>query len=401
MPITSRLLAKSNSAISFGAFVPPPEFPIQQTYTSTVRNAYPSASLVEAWGEYTANFIAEKGYQPGNTLYALGICADDVDAFTVNGNIGQFPKSMQSFLGPFMSGGLAGYPFVGSIGLGAFASHITDTGTLFISSTPHIGITVDGQIGRQYRRGQASTTASTNCGAVHGAVGLVSSDPLPPTQSNVPYNNENYELWKLADIIYPNSSSFNGSEGKNILKATSYIKDAGFGYILDNSSSFHDAAAGKDVFVLGGTFINTDDGNESYIDVNYFYKYPAINGGTWEDLSDEYRDGLYALPNNSVRVVRVYSQELSFPINNTSLNIKYEDLVYNSSGILVTEYTSDTVNNIDQLVDLFNNNVDFNQYGVYSKSDRNNKLVLTLTDSTKDNLLESNIGLVYLQVFND
>jgi hypothetical protein len=397
MPITSRLLAKANSAISFGAGDPPPEFPIQQSYTATVRNTYPSASLVEAWGEYTSNFIAERGYQPSNTLYALGICSDDVDAFTVNGNIGQFPKSMQSFLGPFMSGGLAGYPFVGSIGLGAFASHITDTGTLFISSTPHIGITSDGQVGRQYRRGQSSVTASTNCGAVHGAVGLVTSDPLPPTQSNVPYNNENYELWKLADIIYPNSASLNLSEGQNIALATYFIKNSAFDYIYNNSSSYHSAATGSDVFVLGGTFINTDDGYQSYIDVTHFFKYTAIGAGSWTDLTTEYCDGLFALPSNSLRVSRAYSQELEFPYTYTSLHIR---LAGNNSNI-VSSYTTETVNNIDELITLFNNDGDFNQYGVYSKSDRNNKLVLTIQDSVKSTLLEGGEAPLVLYVFND
>jgi hypothetical protein len=402
MPVTPRLLAKSNAAVSFGTN-DIPVFPIQQAYTSTIRNAYPSASLTEAWGDYTVNFIRSQGHQPENTLFALGICSDDVDAFTANGNIGQFPKSMQSFLGPFQSGGLAGYPFVGSVGLGAFASHITDTGGLFISSTPHIGVTSDGQIGRQYRRGQASVTASSNCGAVHGAVGLVSSDPLPPTQSNAPYNNENYELWRLSNILYPYSSSFSGTEGKNIFTASAYISEAGIDYIRNNSSSYHDAATGSNVFLLGGVFVNTDDSYQSYIDVKYFYKYSATGSGSWEDLSATYRSGLYALPDNAVRTVSVYSQELDFssPLDYVSLRIKYEDLNSDSSGNLVSEYTNVTVYNIDQLVNLFNAEADFNQYGTYSKSDRNNKLVLTMTDLTKYNLLEGGTALISLQVFED
>jgi len=400
MPVTSRLLAKSNAAVSFGTN-DIPEFPIQQAYTSTVRNSYPSASLVEAWGDYTVNFLRNQGHQPENTLFALGICSDDVDAFTVDGNLGQFPKSMQSFLGPFMSGGLAGYPFVGSIGFGAFASHITDTGGLFISSTPHIGITSDGQIGRQYRRGQASVTASTNCGAVHGAVGLVSSDPAAPTQSNAPYNNENYELWRLSNILYPYSSSFSGTEGKNIFTASAHISEAGVDYIRNNSSSYHDAATGSNVFLLGGVFINADDRYQSYIDVKYFYKYSATGSGAWEDLSATYRSGLYALPDNSVRNVTAYSQELTFPISAVSLDIDYENLNTSSSGTLVTEITSTQVFNIDQLVSLFNADADFNQYGVYSKADRNNKLALTMTDLAKSTLLISGSSLISLNVFAD
>ena len=275
-----------------------PQHPSQSAYTATVRNLYPSASLTETWGTYTANYIKQKsGLDSNDVLYALSICADDVDAFTVNGNLGQFPVAMNSFLGPFMAGGLAGYPFVGSVGFGAFASHITDTGTLFISCTPHIGITFDGQAGYQYRKGQtiasASQTPSTNCGAVHGAVGLVTSDPNPPDITQAPYDNENYELWKLADIIYPYSASFSGSVSQNIMAATAIIADAGFGYIMNNVSAFAPALDGRTMYILGGTFINTDDGFQSYLSPDYFFSYNSATD-TYTDYSQDYKDGLVA-----------------------------------------------------------------------------------------------------------
>ena len=272
--------------------------PSQSAYTTTVRGIYPSASLVETWGTYTVNYIKQKsGFDPYQVLYAVGICADDVDAFTVNGNLGQFPVAMNSFLGPFMAGGLAGYPFVGSIGFGAFASHITDTGSLLISCTPHIGVTEDGDAGYQYRKGQEANlinlTPSTNCGAVHGAVGLVTSDPNPPVITNAPYDNENYELWKLADIIYPYSASFSGSISENIIAATSIIRDAGWQYVYNNSSSFYSALAGRTMYAIGGTFINTDYGFEGYIEINQFQAYNSTTN-SWTDYTQDYKDGLFA-----------------------------------------------------------------------------------------------------------
>ena len=269
----------------------------QSTYTEVVRALYPSASLTENWGNYTINYIKQKsGYNSYEMLYALGICSDDVDAFTVNGNLGQYPMAMNSFLGPFMAGGLAGYPFVGSVGFGAFASHITDTGSLFISCTPHIGVTIEGDAGYQYRKGQtvasSSQTPSTNCGAVHGAVGLVTFDPNPPNINNAPYNNENYELWKLADIIYPYSASFSGSVSENIMAATSIIRDAGWQYIYNNSGSFTRALGTKKMYAIGGTFINTDYGYEAYIDVTQFQEFDPI-ANTWNDLTQDYKNGLF------------------------------------------------------------------------------------------------------------
>jgi hypothetical protein len=266
--------------------------PSQSLYTDTVRSLYPSASLTEVWGAYTVNYIKQKsGYPSNDVLYALGICSDDVDAFTAGGNLGQYPLSMQSFLGPFMAGGLAGYPFVGSVGFGAYASHITDTGTLFVSCTPHIGVTYTGSAGYQFRKGQAAI--STNCGAVHGAVGLVTSDPLPPTQSNAPYDNENYELWKLADIIYPYSASFSGSVSENIMSATDIIREAGWNYIKNNSGSFDSALANRTMFAMSGIFINTDYQFQAYTDVTYFASYNSLTN-TWTDLTQDYKSGLFA-----------------------------------------------------------------------------------------------------------
>lgn len=277
-----------------------PSGPPQPGYTATVRTTYPSASLANDWGTYTTDFVTSQGYQPNNTLYAVGICSDDVDAFAVAGNLGQFPTTMNPFLGPFYSGGLAGYPFVGSVGLNAFSSHITYTtsGSLLITSTPHIGITVDGQVGYQYRLGQdpAPASASTNCGAVHGVVGWIStSGGNPPTQSVAPFNNGNYEFWELANVVFPFSSSLSGSLSQNVAYATSIISSASFAYIYANSASYHDAATGSNVFVIGGTFINTDYTYQAYTEINQCWKYTAIGSGSWTNLTTTYCDGLFNL----------------------------------------------------------------------------------------------------------
>lgn len=272
-----------------------PNPPFQAAYAATVRTTYPNAVLVEDWGNYTKSFITARGYDPSNIIHALGICSDDVDAaiVTEGGNIGQFPASMNTFLGPFMSGGLAGYPFVGTVGLGAWASHITDTGTLFITSTPHIGITGDGQVGRQFRRGQASETPSTNCGAVHGAVGWVASATQAPSQSNSPFNNGNYEFWKLADILYPYKAQLAAltTEGQKISYATGLIRDAAFTYIKDNLAAAISGFLGSnEAFVCSGVFVNTDDGAQAYVEPNQFWKYSVADG--WVDLTTTYVSGL-------------------------------------------------------------------------------------------------------------
>jgi Limiting CO2-inducible proteins B/C beta carbonyic anhydrases len=274
--------------------------PNQPAYTTVVRSLYPSASLAETWGTYTVNYLKQKsGYSPSEILYALGICSDDVDAFTSTGNLGQYPLSMQSLLGPFYCGGLAGYPFVGNVGFGAFASHITDTGSLFISCTPHIGITVTGSAGYQFRKGQAAI--STNCGAVHGAVNWARTANTPPTFSvSAPaavsasvFGAENYELFRLAQIIYPYKAALTGSQSQDVMFGTRLIRDAGWQYIYNNSGSFAGALGARKMYAIGGTFINPDYGYEGYVDINQFQEYNPVTN-TWNDLTQDYKDGLFA-----------------------------------------------------------------------------------------------------------
>ena len=84
-----------------------------------------------------------------------------------------------------------------------------------------------------------------------------------------------------------------GSLSENVTYATSLIRSASFAYVFANSASYHDAATGSNVFLLGGTFINTDDGYQAYTEVNQFWKYTAIGTGSWTDLTTTYCDGLF------------------------------------------------------------------------------------------------------------
>ena len=55
---------------------------------------------------------------------------------------------MQRRFGPeFNLGGLAGLPFTGKTGFGAFAAHVPKDGHIFIVYAPHVGISRDGAIG--------------------------------------------------------------------------------------------------------------------------------------------------------------------------------------------------------------------------------------------------------------
>jgi hypothetical protein len=285
----------------------------QSAYTETVRNVtvdggvqpFSGAVLSEVWGTYTTEYITDEGIPSTDIVLAEGICSDDVDAAYLPGNIGGWPTSINSFLGPFQSGGLAGYPFVGSIGFGAFASHVATTlgGTLFVTSTPHIGVTEDGRSGRMLRRGKANSLTDNTCGAVAGAIDqVVNALSAPPSQSNPPFDNENYSFWKLTDILWPFKSTLSGFTGtteevynKQMIFATETIRDSAYDYIIANLPAATTGNTTNDVYFLSGIFINSDVSTgttqfESYVVVDKVMKYEFGIG--WSDITVDYMSGL-------------------------------------------------------------------------------------------------------------
>jgi hypothetical protein len=285
----------------------------QDAYTSTVRGItvdggaqpFSGAVLSEVWGTYTTEYITNEGIPSTDIILAEGICSDDVDAAYLPGNIGGWPTSINSFLGPFMSGGLAGYPFVGSVGFGAFSSHVATTlgGTLFVTSMPHIGVTDDGRSGRMLRRGKSDSITDNTCGAVWGAINqVVNVLSAAPNQSNAPFNNGNYSFWKLTDILWPYKSTLTGFTGtseviynKQMVFATETIRDSAYDYIIANLPAATTANTDNDVYFLSGIFINSDVSTgttqfESYVVVDKVMKY--VWDDQWYDITGDYLAGL-------------------------------------------------------------------------------------------------------------
>ena len=297
---------------TYDVIVPAPQNG-QDEYTTTVRDVtidgglkpFSGAVLSEVWGTYTTEYITNEGIPSTDIVLAEGICSDDVDAAYLPGNIGGWPTSINSFLGPFMSGGLAGYPFVGSVGFGAFSSHVATTldGTLFVTSMPHIGVTEDGRSGRMLRRGKANSLTDNTCGAVAGAIDqVVNQLSAAPNQNNAPFNNENYSFWKLTDILWPFKSTLSGFTGtteevynKQMIFATETIRDSAYDYIIANLPAATTGNTTNDVYFLSGIFINSDVSTgttqfESYVVVDKVMKYEFGIG--WSDITVDYMTGL-------------------------------------------------------------------------------------------------------------
>lgn len=266
------------------------------SYDNTVKITYPSCVNSQRFGDYAKAFIQAKGYTPDNVVLSESICSDDIDGpvYADIQNIGQTPASQNDFLGPFMSGGLSGYPHTGILGIQAWGSHITNTtnGALFFINTPHIGISQVGNVGRVWRRGktQAQSLTDNTCGAVATAIGWVAANALAPVVANFPNDYQNYTL---CAILFPFKAALAAipTYGAQMVYATEKIRLASDTFLTGASGIIAaNVGVGIDVFYCSGTFINTDDGYNAYVNVTSFKKYNSVGG--WVDLTTSFLAGL-------------------------------------------------------------------------------------------------------------
>lgn len=261
-----------------------------------------AATLAETFGTKIATFVKNlSGYNPNQVLMAQSICADDVNAPIYLNNIGQQPTTLQSFLGPFMAGGIGGYPFAGPTGLFAWASHITQDGALYLNVMTHLGVSLSGDVGYVRRRGQNGSLSNT-CGAVGAAVGFValSSNAVSPQLLSSNFiSTSGFQQWFLTNTIWsarpsltasainritPLTSSASATSAQMIV-ATKTVLNAASGIIetiLPIGYSAYFTTSSIPVFVTYGTFINVDDGYDAYINVDAVKKYTPFG---WEDYT--------------------------------------------------------------------------------------------------------------------
>jgi hypothetical protein len=314
--LEERTLAEERNNLMHGSSMTSDSGPVSQQldYGNIVRQTYPNAATAENFGLRVQSFIQSVSavHTPSNVLLAASICSDDVNGPVFNNinNLGQMPQSLQSFLGPFMAGGLDGYPHAGTTGLLAYASHITDNGgALLIYIAPHIGITRDGQVGYMRRRGQNYSDLSATCGAAAAAAGWVYSSNTAPSfpSTGLLANPSDYQFFTLVNAIWSNVTARNAIKaasdfGQQMIIATEAIRSAAYNIVtspVGGTSTFklaYDALFASTspqpaVFLTTGTFINVDDGFKAYTNVSNFQKYNPTTG-LFVDYTSQFNEGL-------------------------------------------------------------------------------------------------------------
>jgi hypothetical protein len=114
-----------------------------------VRKHYPSAMRQEDVAAAAIALSHKLGMAKENTLFAHSVCPDEI-----NHDDGDITDCLRDhFNGVFSLGGLAGIPFSGKTGFAAYASHVPDSGNIFVLFAPHVAISEEGKIGYYHRRG--------------------------------------------------------------------------------------------------------------------------------------------------------------------------------------------------------------------------------------------------------
>lgn len=228
---------------------------LQRKFDKIVKDEFPNAKDAKDTSiHFLGRMQIEHKIDISKVLMATSVCSDDINVPSTT--------FFNVLFGPFIMGGLGGIPFAGQTGMTAFAHHIPDGGSAFIFYGPHIGITLDGELGKMYRPRQEET--GNSCGAL-----MLALDRLKDGNYKPILNEDDYQQMRLEESLLPFREEILDSDNpqKAITEATFKIIDKKVQQYVGNcKDEFHVDT----VTLLGGIIINTDYGLDDYFDTRNF-----------------------------------------------------------------------------------------------------------------------------------
>ncbi|WP_435624448.1 hypothetical protein [Flagellimonas sp.] len=222
---------------------------LQRKFAEVVKSYFPKAMDAKDTSiQYLGKMQLQHGIDISKVLMATSVCSDDINVPSTT--------FFNVLFGPFIMGGLGGLPFAGQTGMTAFAHHIPDEGSAFIFYGPHIGITLDGDLGKMYRPRQEQT--GNSCGALMLALSRFQDSSYRPV-----LNDDDYQQMKLEESLIDRREEILASENqeKAITLATYDVIDK---KIHEHLKSCKDEFPVDTITLLGGIIINTDYGLDDY-----------------------------------------------------------------------------------------------------------------------------------------
>ncbi len=228
---------------------------LQRKFDALVKEYFPNAMDAKDTSiHYLGKMQIEHKINVSKVLMATSVCSDDIN----------IPSTtfFNVLFGPFIMGGLGGLPFAGKTGMTAFAHHIPDEGSAFIFYGPHIGVTLEGDLGKMHRPRQEET--GNSCGALMLALDRFQDAGYAPV-----INDDDYQQMKLEESLLPYREQIMDSEhpATGITEVTYHIINK---KIHEHLRSCKDEFHIEKVALLGGIIINTDYGLDDYFDARNF-----------------------------------------------------------------------------------------------------------------------------------
>ncbi|MEM9857477.1 MAG: hypothetical protein AAF843_08980 [Bacteroidota bacterium] len=228
---------------------------LQKKFDKVVKRYFPDAKDAKDTSiHYLGRMQIEHELDISRVLMATSVCSDDINVPSTT--------FFNVLFGPFIMGGLGGLPFAGQTGMTAFAHHIPDEGSAFIFYGPHIGITLDGELGKMYRPRQEET--GNSCGALMLALSRFQDSKYKPV-----LNDDDYQQMKLEESLLPYREQIleSNNQAKAITEAAYDIINKKIHKHIENcKDEFHV----NKITLLGGIIINTDYGLDDYFDSRNF-----------------------------------------------------------------------------------------------------------------------------------
>ena len=219
--------------------------------------------MSEASHNAVLEIATQEGIEMNSILVATSFCFDELNHHPAKMNL-------PSPSGTFIMGGLAGYPFVGEIGLTAFSDHIPDGGAALFIFGSHIGISRTGEVGKIRRVGQHRHT--NTCGALMMVQDHVLSTSIHQVD---PADYSEFQPEFLALRLLPNVEEIRNADIP-ILKTTHLVYDEIEKEILALILHHPTLLDKYPVYILGGIVINTDETMPNYFSQKVFRKVSEI-----------------------------------------------------------------------------------------------------------------------------
>ena len=166
----------------------------------------------------------------------------------------------------FPLGGLAGFPFTGQTGWGAFSSHCPADGHIVILFAPHVGIDKDGNVGKINRPGQDFT--STACGAAIGAFNAVKTNS---EEGNFAKGYKDHQMDCIKHLLLPHVKEIENHENVNVslvYKMYEILEN-----FLKDITHMNFGGSNSKLALIGGIMINCDgDGTDMFLPLNFELK---------------------------------------------------------------------------------------------------------------------------------